>query len=175
MFDLDLSVFYVISQIFAFLSIVFDMISIQQKKKARLLNMVTVAAFTSFLHYVFLGAWPGIVNKTITTVRNAIAAHEASHKKKSANYLPIIFIICYIIFGIVTFDSLFSLLPMAASSTYSFVIYKCDVKKVRYTSIITNTLWLVYNICVFTIVGILAEILIIANGLIAVYKYRKKK
>ncbi len=170
----DFGLFYLISQIFALLSIIFDLVAIQQRKKARLLNMDTMAAFCSFLHYIFLAAWPGVVNKAITTARNGIAAYKASRKKRTSKYLPFIFITFYIVLGIVTFESPISLLPMIAASVYTATIYWCDVKKIRYASIFTNILWLIYNLSVFSIVGIAAQILLIINGLIAVYRYRKK-
>ena len=37
--NINLDAFYIVSQIFALLSIVFELIATQQKKKARLLNM----------------------------------------------------------------------------------------------------------------------------------------
>ena len=172
---MDFSGLYLVSQIFAFLSIVFDLVAIQQRKKARLLNMDAMAAFCSFLHYAFLMAWPGIVNKTITTARNGIAAYKASKKKRSSKYLPVIFITLYIILGIVTFESPISLLPMIAASVYTATIYLCDVKVIRYASVFTNVLWLIYNLSVFSIVGMAAQIILIVNGCIAIYRYRKKK
>ncbi len=50
----DFGVFYLISQIFALLSIIFDLVAIQQRKKARLLNMDTMAAFFHFYIISFL-------------------------------------------------------------------------------------------------------------------------
>ena len=171
----DFGVFYLISQVFALFAIIFDLVAIQQRKKARLLNMDTMAAFCSFLHYVFLMAWPGVVNKAVTTARNGIAAYKTSKKKRTSKYLPFIFIAFYIILGIVTFESPVSLLPMIAASVYTAAIYWCDVKKIRYASVFTNILWLIYNLSVFSIVGIIAQVILIINGFVAVYRYRKTK
>ena len=171
----DFGIFYLISQIFAFLAIIFDLVAIQQRKKAHLLNMDTMAAFCSFLHYTFLMAWPGVVNKAVTTARNGIAAYKTSKKKPTSKYLPFIFIAFYIVLGIITFQSPISLLPMIAASVYTATIYWCDVKKIRYASVFTNILWLVYNLSVFSIVGMIAQVILIINGCIAIYRYRKTK
>ena len=55
------------------------------------------------------------------------------------------------------------------------VIYTSDVAKIRYAIVLSNVLWLVYDIHVLSIAGILAESIIIINGLVAIYRYRRKK
>ncbi|MBR2725458.1 YgjV family protein [Candidatus Saccharibacteria bacterium] len=169
-----ISVFYAISQIFALVAFLCDLVAIQQKKKSSLLNFDTLAAFCSVLHYAFLGAWAGMASKIITTIRNAIAAREAALKHRSPKLLPFVFVVLYTIIGIFTFESIFSVLPILAPSLYAIVIYMCDVKKVRYAAVATNIMWLIYNIFVFSIVGIIVQVVLIVNGLIAIYRYRKK-
>ncbi|MBR3899833.1 MAG: YgjV family protein, partial [Elusimicrobiaceae bacterium] len=56
LFGQEFGIFYIISQVFALLTIIFNLIAIQQRKKTRLLNIDTIAAFCSLGHYVFLGA-----------------------------------------------------------------------------------------------------------------------
>jgi hypothetical protein len=173
-FGQGLGIFYIISQIFALASFIFDLVAAQQKKKASLLNMDTVAASSSLLHYAFLGAWAGMANKIITVVRNALAAYLASKKRKAPKFLPFIFVGAYIIFGIFTFTSVYSLLPTIASSIYSIVIYTTkDANKIRYTIVATSTIWLVYNIFVFSIAGIITQAILLVNDLIAIWRYRK--
>ena len=173
-FSNGISIFYAVSQIFALASLVFDLIAVQRKKKSDLLKMDTIAAFCSFLHYAFLGAWAGIVSKIITTIRNAIAAERTMHKRKDAKLLPLIFAVAYIVVGCFTFESVFSILPILAPCLYTVVIYTSDVKKIRYAVVITNILWLIYDISVFSIMGIVAQTILIINGLIAIYRFRKK-
>lgn len=170
-----LSVFYIISQFFAFAAFIFDLIAIQRKKKSTLLNMDVMAAFCSFLHYAFLGAWSGMVSKFVTTIRNAIAASEASHKRKSPKILPIIFVIIYIVIGFFTFDSILAILPILAPCIYTIVIYTGDVKKIRYAALITGIIWLAYDICIFSILGSIAQAILLVNDMLAIYRYRNQK
>lgn len=170
----NLTAFYIISQIFAVLSIIFDLVAAQRRKKVDLLKMDTLAAFCSSLHYVFLGAWSGLASKIITTIRNALAVYQTTHKNKKNKLILIVFVLAYIIMGILTFNSFFSILPILAPSIYTIVIYTSDVKKIRYAVVISNLLWLIYDIHLLSIAGILAETIIIINGLVAIYRYRKK-
>lgn len=173
-FNQGLGAFYIISQVFALISFVFDLVAVQRRKKASILNMDTMAAFASFLHYAFLGAWAGMVNKIITTIRNALAAWMASTKRKPPKIMPLIFVVAYVIIGAFTFNSVWSVLPIIASSYYSVVIYMGDARKIRYAYVITNIIWLVYNAFVFSIVGVIAQVILIINGLVAIWRYRKK-
>lgn len=176
LFNLDggINTFYIISQIFALGGLIFDLIAIQRKRKTTLLNMDTMAAFCSFLHYAFLGAWAGMISKLVTTVRNAIAASETARKHKNSKILPIIFIVIYIVIGFFTFDSAFSVLPILAPCIYTVAIYTSDITKIRYVSVLTRVLWLIYDISVFSAAGIVAQIILMINGIIAIYRYAKK-
>ncbi len=173
--EYSFGILYIISQVFASVSFVFDVLAVQQKKKAMLLNFDTMAAFCSSLHYAFLGAWAGILSKIITTIRNAIAAYMSAKKIKSPKYLPLVFVVIYIVIGIFAFNSVFSILPILAPSIYSIAIYTSDIKKIRYVYILTNALWLLYDIYVFSIVGIITHIILVINGLVAVIRYNKRE
>lgn len=172
--EFNLTAFYIISQIFAVLSIIFDLVAAQRRKKVDLLKMDTLAALCSSLHYAFLGAWSGLVSKIITTIRNGLAVYQTAHKRKNSKLILIIFVLAYIIIGLLTFNSAFSILPILAPSIYTIVIYTSNVKKIRYAVVLSNLLWLIYDIHLISIAGIVAETIIIANGLIAIYRYRKK-
>lgn len=169
-----INAFYIISQIFAFLATTFSLIAVQKRKKVQLLKYDTFASTCATLHYLFLGAWSGAASKTITTIRNIIATNKAS-KNKTSKIIPAIFVILYIISGIISFQNIFSILPILASCIYAVAIYTVDVSKIRKFALLGSCLWLLYDICVFSIVGIIAECIFIADDLTAIYRFRKKK
>lgn len=170
-----ITVFYAVSQVFALASLVFDLVAMQRKRKPTLLNMDVMAAICSFLHYAFLGAWAGMVSKAVTTARNGIAAYNSSKKIKTPRVLPLVFIAIYIVIGCFTFKSPLDILPILAPCIYTVVIYMCDITKIRYAGVATAVIWLIYDICVFSIVGVVTKIILIINDSIAIYRFRKKK
>ncbi len=121
-----------------------------------------------------MGAWAGMISKLVTTVRNAIAASETARKRKNSKILPIFFVVIYIIIGFFTFDSAFSVLPILAPCIYTVAIYISDITKIRYVSVLTRVLWLIYDISVFSAAGIVAQIILMINGIIAIYRYARK-
>ena len=170
----EIDAFYILSQIFALGATILSICAIQQRKKVRLVEFGTVGSFCSLIHYLLLGAWSGVAIKTVGTVRNGIAAYETKKHKKSKVF-PLIFVTFYIISGFLTYDSIFSILPMISASIYTIAIYMADAKIIRYAAVFGSTLWLIYNIHVMTIVGIIAEMVFIINDLIAIYRYKDKK
>ncbi len=170
----ELSVFYIISQLFALGALILNLTAIQKSKKPRLLKYTVAASTCAFFHFLFLGAWPGVANKAVTTVRNTIAFYEAK-KKKTSKIIPIIFVAFYIICGIISFRSIFSLFPILASSIYTIAIYTVNISKIRKYALLSSSLWLVYNISILSAVGMLSEVIFISNDLIAIYRYKKTK
>ena len=110
----------------------------------------------------------------LATTRNSIATYEAS-KNKTSKIIPVIFIILQLIGGIVLFKSWASLLPMMSTSIYTIAIYRVDASKIRKYALLGSVLWLIYDIYVFSIIGIVAESIFIMDDLIAIYRFRKKK
>ena len=173
LFGRELGVFYLISQVFALVALLIDLYAFQRRKKVQLLNFNTVASINAVLHYVFLGAWSGAAIKAVATIRDAVAAYEA-HNRKTSKILPLIFTAFYVIAGILAFDSPLAILPIAASIIYTIAIYIADITKIRYIAILTSGLWLVYNACILSIVGVVSEAIFIFDDLIAIYRYRKR-
>ena len=170
----EFGLFYVLSQIFALTATILNLYAIQRKKKEQLLKYNAVAAFCGVFHYLFLGAWSGVATKIVGTTRNSVAAYEA-YKHKISKVWPIIFITFYIVGGIITYSSPLSILPIIAAVTYTMAIYLGDASTIRRVAVFTSTLWLIYDICVFSIVGTLAEIVFIIDALVAIWRYRKHK
>ena len=173
-FSSGINAFYLISQFFALAATTCSLIAVQKRKKVQLLNFNTLSSLCAIFHYAFLGAWPGMITKFIATIRNGIATYEAS-KNRTSRLIPIFFVAFYIISGIFSFNSWYSLLPTAAASIYTIAIYRVDVSKIRKYALLGSILWLLYDVCVFSIVGIVAESIFIVDDLAAIYRFRKKK
>lgn len=173
-FGRELEILYVVSQLFALVALIFSLYAFQLRRKVQLLNFNTISALCAILHYFFLGAWSGAAIKAVSAVRDATAAYE-THKHRISKLLPLFFVAIYIATGILAFDSPFAILPVTASVIYTITIYIADISKIRLVAILTSAIWLTYDICVFSIVGIASEAIFIFDDLIAIYRYRKRK
>ena len=174
LFGREFGLFYIVSQLFALTATILSLYAFQRKRKVQILNYTVVAATCSVLHYLFLGAWSGVATKGVGVARNAFAAYE-THRHKTSKLAPLIFVLFYVVAGIFSYESLISLLPVVAASLYTIAIYFGDAKKLRYVAVLTSGLWLIYGICVLSIVGVISEAIFIVNDLVAICRYRGKK
>lgn len=171
LFGHEFGIMYLVSQAFALAALILSLIAFQKRKKVQILDYTIIAAICSVFHYLFLGAWSGVATKGVGVVRNVFADYEA-RRHKTSKIAPLIFVTFYIIMGFVTFESPISILPVISASIYTIAIYFGDASRIRYTAILTSGLWLVYDIFVLSIVGIVAESIFIINDLTAIYRYR---
>ncbi len=170
----EFGVFYAISQFFALAALIFNLVAVQRKKKVKLLFFDTLAASCMALHYLFLGAWTGVATKVISATRDGIATYKAN-KHQTSKILPIIFVLMYVVIGFFTYQSPFSLLPILAPITFTMMIYLGDAQMIRWGGWIGSVMWLIYDIHVFSVVGIASEAIYITNDLVAIWRYRGKK
>ena len=174
LFGQEFGVFYILSQVFALAATILSLYAFQRRKKIQILNYTVISATCSVLHYLFLGAWAGASTKAVGVVRNIVAAYE-THKRKTFKFVPFVFVLFYVIAGVFTYQSPISLLPVISASIYTIGIYFCDARRLRYIAVLTSGLWLIYGVCVFSIVGVISETIFIMNDLLAIWRYRKKK
>ena len=165
--------FYLISQIFALAATIISLYAFQRRKKIQILNYSVVEAILGAFHFLFLGAWSGMVTKIVGATRNAFAAYE-THKHKTSKIVPWVFVLFYVVSGIIAYKSPVSLLPIVSATIYTLAIYYLDAKKLRYVAVLTSGMWLIYGVCIFSIMEIIADSVYIVNDLIAIYRFRKK-
>ena len=161
---------YLISQAFAFLSFCFAIIAYQRKTKKKILKTMIVSNTFNLIHYTFLGAYSGCLTKILGFLRDYIIISKG--KKKSTLMLWIL-VALYIIATIMTYKSIYSILPLIAAIVYLFGIYNGDELKIKKTAFVCYFFWLAYNICVFSVVAIISNIISIVAAFIAIKRYKK--
>ena len=170
----EITINYIISQIFAFLAFIFSIIAYHRSKKEKIMSNMVMSNTLNLIHYMLLGAYSGAVTKILAILRDLIIIIK--EKKKIPERLILAgFIIAYTVIGIVTFESIVALLPLVAALIYLISIYNGNELRIKIASASTYVLWLIYNIYVFSIMGIIATTISIISGCIAIYRYKKKE
>ncbi len=132
-----------------------------------------VANVLDILHYLFLGAFSGSVTKIIALIRNEIIILKDKNKKLNNIYILMIFILAYIAAGILTYKNIYSLLPIIAASIYLIFVWNGDEYKTKKTAFFCYFLWLIYNIFVLSIAGIISNVVSIISTFIAIINYKR--
>ena len=164
---------FIIAQIIGILALIILMLSFQKNEKKLLLKYQTTSSFLYAIQYIFLGAYTGSLMNLTCMVRNFI--FNKYNNKKVPIYWLIIIIILMVAFSSITYIGIISLLPMLAVVLYSIAIWYGNLKLIRCTEVISCSLFIVYNIRVLAITGLVATIIELIAALIAIYRFDIKK
>lgn len=166
---------YILSQIAGFISFILSLIAYHQKKKKNIFQTMTIANVLDIIHYILLGAYSGCITKAIALIRNEIIIIKEKNKNLNTNVVLIVLFITYLVSGILTYKNIYSVLPILAAMIYLYFVWNGNELKVKKVAFYCYFLWLIYNICVFSIAGIVSNIVSIISTFIAVYNEKKRK
>ena len=166
---------YVIAQIIGFIAFLFSLVAYHKSKKNKILGNMIISNVLNLIHYLLLGAYSGCITKVLAIIRDNFIILKDKNKKLSSNIYLILFILIYIIASIFTYNGIISLFPLMAALIYIIFIWngrEITIKKVAFA---TYFLWLIYNIFVLSIPGIITNIVSIISTFIAIINYKKVK
>ena len=126
------------------------------------------------VQYFMLGAYTGMATNLLSCVTNSIY-RERIKRNKSTRVFQIVFVILFALTGILTWHGWVSLLVIFAKSISSFANGLGDNKKIRFLNLIVMSLWVAYDVVVFSIGGVVCDLLTISSIIIAFLRLDKCK
>lgn len=153
---MDAKTIEIIVQSIGALGILASVISFQCKKHSSILFFRTMNEMLFAVQYLLLGAYTGMAANLVGSLRNTIFSHQISHKK-STKVSSAVFCALFVVFGIVTWQGAKSLLIIFAKILSTLAYGNKNTTVVRSTILITSSSWLIYNLSVFSIAGVLCE------------------
>lgn len=164
---------YLTSQIVGFIAFIISLIAYHRNKKEKIFRTMLLANLLDIIHYLLLGAYSGCITKIIALVRNKIIIIKEKNKKFNSVIVLILLFVVYLLSGILTYENIFSILPILAAMIYLYFVWNGNELKVKKVAFYCYFLWLIYNICVFSIAGIISNCVSIISTFIAVHNERK--
>lgn len=172
------SIIYILSQIFIIISYAFLFSTFQVKERKKVLIYNLFSQFAMALSYLLLGAYSGAVISGVSIVRNIIflRSKDVSNKKitKKEMIILIILLILSLITGIITYDGVFSLLPIIATMLYTYAIIQKDLLIYKYLEFPIGMMYIIYNIYVSSIFGIILELSLMISSIVGIIRSKKK-
>ena len=165
--------YFIVAQIFGALALAILIISLQKNSKTKLLLYQSISSLLYALQYLFLNAYTGCFMNLICMIRNMI--FNRYPKKRPPVYWLIITIVLMIFFSSLSYTGVISFLPMIAVILYSIALWHGNLTVIRTTEIISCSLYILYNIKVLAITGLIATIIELVGAILAVYKFDIKK
>lgn len=158
---------YILSQFFIVLSYFIFALTYYVKTRKGILLFNTLSIFSIGTGFWILGAYTGMAMGSISLTRNfALVLYEkkmgiATYTRKS-EWALLAFL--YLLTGIVayfSFTSLFSLLAVFPTALYTFSIFQKSTKVYRFLGIFVSGSWVLYNIYVLSLFGIILESILV--------------
>ena len=166
---------YIISQIFTILGIILLGSSYLCKSKRQILILTLLSSICYGGHNFLLGAITGVAMNIVTIITSIwLYINEKSKKETSLIFLITISLLI-IILGILSYQNIFSLLPIIASLLFTYSIWQNNNKVYRWIGLLTSILWLSYNTYLHSIFGIISECILLGFKVTGVIKTIKSK
>ena len=167
---------FILAQLIGLFAVFFSLKSfVQYSKKKYIVDSIIAAIFNS-VHYLLLGAYTGVLIKIMAFIREIFLYKKETNKKYNKLIIFIILVTCYLFAGIFTFNNnIINLLPVISAVTYFFAEWFGNLKAIKILGIITTVLWLIYNIAVLSITGIIYNLITIITLIYSLTKMKKSK
>lgn len=166
---MEISIQYIISQIFTVISYILLATTYQVKNRKAVLTLNLFGQLSFIIAYSLLGAWSGLAMTVLAIIRNIIFIVDENknvkreHMNKMDISILIIMYIASITSAIVTYNGFFSLLPVLATMIYTYAVCQKNIKTYKLLGIPTELLWTCYNIYIKSIFGILLEAIMLSS------------
>lgn len=164
---------FAIAQVMGCIALIVLILSFQKNNKKQLLKYQIISSFIYGIQYFFLNAYSGCLINFMCMIRNYI--FNKYEKEKTPIHWLVLVVILLIIASIFTYNGLISILPTIAVLLYTFAIWTGNLKVIRFTEIISCSLYIIYNVYVLAITGLAATIIELIAAVITVYRFDIKK
>ena len=112
---------------------------------------------------MFLSAYSGLAMVVVAIIRNIIfiideKKNGKSNKNTTKDYivLAVLYIIS-IVFAVFTYNGILSMMSVVATMLYTFSVWQKNTKTYKLLGIPIEAIWIIYNIYIFSIFGIILE------------------
>lgn len=177
---MNLGVTYILSQIsiITYYTLLATTYYAKSRNKVLVLNFLAIMA--EGISYIFLGAWTGLAMCIVALVRNIIfLIDEKKNGKREKNnktdfMILIVLYVILVISTVFTYDGFLSLLSVIATALYTFSVWQKRTNIYKLLGIPTGILYILYNIYIMSIFGIILETILLICSITGYLLERKK-
>lgn len=162
-----------LTQLFGFIGLALLVIPYMFDSRKFILKMQIAASIIFGIHYFMLGAITGSVSQVINVVRSFV------YLKDPKKWQLYIFIILYVIVGVLTWKGLISILAIIGSLFSTTGYFMKDTRLIRMYSLLQGISWLAYCILNGSFGGTVSETIFIIVVVVGIVRFdligRKKR
>lgn len=178
---MELTINYILSQVFTI--IMYGLLAVtyyaKDRKKVLIINFLSLIA--NGIAYIFLNAWTGLAMCVVALIRNIIFLidEKKNGKRETINKTDVIILIILYVISIIsaifTYDGFLSLLSVFATALYTFSVWQKKTSIYKLLGIPIGILWVLYNIYIMSIFGIILETVLLICSITGYLLERRKQ
>lgn len=131
------------------------------------------------IHYFLMGpaGATGGACSLICVLMVLVFFFKGKNRFLSGLWIPTFFIVSFIAFGVLTFETPFSIIPIVGNTLLVIAFWWNTEVAIKGTCIVVAALWVVYNAILLSYVGLIGQVLsfILNTVYVSRYFYRKRK
>lgn len=166
---------FILAQICGLIALLMTIINIQLKSKEKIVMLNVWANIAVTIQYFLLGAHTGAVISILNAIRDVVYFLFKKKSLKPSILVLLIFEIVAIISGIISWQDIWSVIPIVVTIIYTYGLWQDDIKILRITTVIIGYGWTIYDIVVKAYVAALQVIAQGTSALIALAINNKNK
>lgn len=175
---MELTVVYIVSQIItvAYFGLLSFSNLLRERRKILLANFV--AHIGQIIAMTLLKGYTGASMAFIMMLRDLILLitekNDSKDNKKFDLIILIVTIILIIVLTIFTYNGPLSLLSVLATAITTYALWQKNVKMYKILGIVAGIVWLLYNIVIMSIMGIILETILIISSIVGLIRDKKQ-
>lgn len=169
---------WIINQVFAFIGLIFVVISFQQKSAKKLILLRNFATLFVFIGLCFLGNTPGIIFCGAGIIRNLVTLYFAykPNTKKIIKYVASIAIIALLItLNIIYWKNLYNLYSIVLGTIAVITFMQSEASRIRKLSVFSEILSIIYYALLLSPTNVIIEVVGLISAIIGIIRLDIKK
>ncbi|MBQ8533359.1 MAG: YgjV family protein [Clostridia bacterium] len=159
----------IIAQIIGIFGTCSMFLSFQIKKNSTFFVVQCLSGLFFALNFLLLGAYTGSIFNFINILRGSVLAGGKKYKKI---YFLVLLQLLYVLTVVFTFNGWLSILSLIAQLVGTFAMWTQNGKIIRFGQLLcVSPIWLIHNIFVFSIGGIICEVFSIISIIVSLIRF----
>ncbi len=162
----------IVVQLIGFAGTLFFIISFQMKSNRTLMLFQTLGICAFIIQFVLLGGISGCFGLILTALRNVLLQQRDKWPWVKSNATKLAFFAAGTLSTILSWSSIFSILPWIAFTVGIYAFWKNDARIIRLANLfIISPAWLTYDLVFHSYGGVLNELLSCASILVYFFRF----
>lgn len=160
-----------IGQILSIVAVITGFISFQTRSPKGLLIFQIITALIFSAHYALIGAMTAAGLNLVGAIQ-CLCYYIRNKRQSQSPIIPVIFTALIILTSLLTWDGWYSILIMIGLVVNSIGFSLSNIQTIRKLTLIKSPLCLVYNLCAYSIGGVIFEGAVLVSAVIGLIRGR---